>query len=276
MCNTIEAKVAAVSAAVDEALDSIRYPEGFPLSTFKAVETVADACGWEVSPDNDDDGQFKLTFSFTEGDNSFDFKVETLDQLVDAVKDCYDNYDPSYEAYLWLDQWGHGRNGAPDSMRGVLEEAEEVQSGLEDLWIYLTQLQSGSFQLKDAPDGFTKDDLSEIRQIATWIASNVSFNFEWLRNTGSFSFKYKGAIKAELIYPAYKIKSIDDLIKEIENSLEAVRAWLATKADLPIKTSEAVSFVSRHVSDYADDLGRLRDSLAKFAKTSQAVQDSAQ
>ena len=33
--------------------------------------------------------------------------------VVEALKMLYDNFDVDYETYLWLDNDGHGKNGAP-------------------------------------------------------------------------------------------------------------------------------------------------------------------
>ena len=38
-----------------------------------------------------------------------------------------------YETYIWLDQWGHGKNGAPYRMRTVLEDSEAIEKMVEKL-----------------------------------------------------------------------------------------------------------------------------------------------
>ena len=47
---------------------------------------------------------------------------------------CYDNYDCSYEAYLWLDNTGHGTNGAPYDMKDVYEDMEACEKMIFELW----------------------------------------------------------------------------------------------------------------------------------------------
>ena len=37
------------------------------------------------------------------------------------------------ETYLWLDNRGHGKNGAPYRMRDVLEDMEAAEKMVEDL-----------------------------------------------------------------------------------------------------------------------------------------------
>ena len=33
--------------------------------------------------------------------------------LIKSVREYYENYDPDEEAYLWIGDDGHGKNGAP-------------------------------------------------------------------------------------------------------------------------------------------------------------------
>lgn len=53
----------------------------------------------------------------------------------DSLRDLYESYDPDYEAYIWLGDDGHGKNGAPYRMRDVLENMENVRQSIEDLYV---------------------------------------------------------------------------------------------------------------------------------------------
>lgn len=91
---------------------------------------------------------------------SLDYKVEQEDGIVYSLRtfspfgqDCYaeidsendaemfinnlrnyaDNFDVSYEAYLWLDETGHGKNGAPYDMRDVYEDMEWWKNAMTEL-----------------------------------------------------------------------------------------------------------------------------------------------
>lgn len=44
------------------------------------------------------------------------------------------NFDVSYEAYLWLDNTGHGKNGAPYDMRDVYIDMEWCADKMEELY----------------------------------------------------------------------------------------------------------------------------------------------
>lgn len=55
------------------------------------------------------------------------------EELIDKIDDYYESYDVSYEAYLWLDNTGHGINGAPDDMKDVYEDMEVCQNNVKEL-----------------------------------------------------------------------------------------------------------------------------------------------
>lgn len=59
--------------------------------------------------------------------------VKTPKDLVNEIFNFYDAYDPSYEAYLCLDDFGHGVNGAPYEMGDVYKDAIECKSMVFDL-----------------------------------------------------------------------------------------------------------------------------------------------
>lgn len=76
---------------------------------FKITETDLDIEFQKYSPEGQD-------FSFTID------KLGTLEDLADSIYDYYECYDPSEEAYIWLDSSGHGKNGAPYDMKDVYED----------------------------------------------------------------------------------------------------------------------------------------------------------
>ena len=46
------------------------------------------------------------------------------------------DYDVSYETYLWLDNTGHGKNGAPYELEDVLEDIKACEQYIKDTtWI---------------------------------------------------------------------------------------------------------------------------------------------
>lgn len=61
---------------------------------------------------------------------AFEIAVDSnyITNLPEALLAYFDFYDPSYEAYLWLDDTGHGKNGAPWCMGTVYADMVECKN----------------------------------------------------------------------------------------------------------------------------------------------------
>lgn len=55
------------------------------------------------------------------------------DLFIENIRAYVSEYDVSYETYLWLDDEGHGSNGAPYDMKDVYEDMEWWKDSLENL-----------------------------------------------------------------------------------------------------------------------------------------------
>lgn len=55
------------------------------------------------------------------------------DMFINNLRNYADDFDVSYEAYLWLDETGHGKNGAPYDMRDVYEDMEWWRNAMSEL-----------------------------------------------------------------------------------------------------------------------------------------------
>ena len=51
----------------------------------------------------------------------------TLADIAREVQHEYDTFDVSEKTYVWLDNTGHGKNGAPNDMRDVYNDMEEAK-----------------------------------------------------------------------------------------------------------------------------------------------------
>jgi len=88
-----------------------------------------------------------LDWNITVNGNNFEFEkwspagqdfcmsitADSTEDLINKLFEYYDNYDPSEEASLWLDDSGHGKNGAPYSMKDVYEDMEACQEMILEL-----------------------------------------------------------------------------------------------------------------------------------------------
>lgn len=55
------------------------------------------------------------------------------DMFINNLRNYAADFDVSYEAYLWLDETGHGKNGAPYVMRDVYEDMEWWRNAMIEL-----------------------------------------------------------------------------------------------------------------------------------------------
>lgn len=73
------------------------------------------------------DGKTILISAFSPEGQDCNIEIElnegdTLTTLADEVYDRYEAFDVSEETYLWLDNTGHGTNGAPYELEDVLDD----------------------------------------------------------------------------------------------------------------------------------------------------------
>lgn len=61
-------------------------------------------------------------------------------KLLKELKSYIDNFDVSYETYIWLDKFGHGTNGSPYEMEDVLNNTKEELSMYKTLFEDLQNL----------------------------------------------------------------------------------------------------------------------------------------
>lgn len=92
---------------------------------------------FSVSIDEEDEKNKSITFSKeSPAGQDFSFTVslgESLTELEINVHNYYDSYDVSEETYLWLDNTGHGKNGAPYDMEDVLNDMKACEQYILDI-----------------------------------------------------------------------------------------------------------------------------------------------
>jgi hypothetical protein len=73
---------------------------------------------------------------FSPAGQDFNCEVDykTLDKIWNKVFEYYKSYDPSYEASLWLNESGHGKNGAPYEMGDVYNDMCDCKKMVEELY----------------------------------------------------------------------------------------------------------------------------------------------
>lgn len=89
---------------------------------------------WSI--DYEDDGTIYLS-KYSPAGQDFGFyieKVESIEEFADKIYDQYNEYDVSEAAYLWLDESGHGTNGAPYDMKDLYEDMEACEQNILELY----------------------------------------------------------------------------------------------------------------------------------------------
>ena len=122
---------------------------------FEKICRIANSEGWTVDYSYTDEKETDVIFSFEKyspagRDFCFEVSVPNEDDeytlyynVADAIYTYFENFDVSYETYIWLDEEGHGKNEAPYDMSDVYKDTESCEKMIDDLW--------RSFYDKDLP-----------------------------------------------------------------------------------------------------------------------------
>ena len=103
------------------------------MQELEKIIDVAENLGWCVREEEDN----RLNLSqFSSAGQDFNINIESGNDAKTFIQNLIEyaeNFDVSYETYLWLDEWGHGGYGAPYDMKDVYEDMEECLKITEDL-----------------------------------------------------------------------------------------------------------------------------------------------
>ncbi len=105
--------------------------------TISNLLKIAEECGWSYQ---NEDINTILFSQYSPMGQDFNFVIDDIDErgkcadaLVDNLERYIDNFDVSYETYLWLDTSGHGSNGAPYDMKDLYEDMEACRNMMQTL-----------------------------------------------------------------------------------------------------------------------------------------------
>lgn len=99
---------------------------------------IAESDSWTVTEEEYSNGKGLLFSKYSPAGQDFSISTgpfESAEELINIILERYLDYDVDSEAYLWLDNDGHGKNGAPYHMRDVLEDMEACEKMISDLFI---------------------------------------------------------------------------------------------------------------------------------------------
>lgn len=106
------------------------------------VTEIAENLEWNVTINSNNFIFSKL--SSAGRDFNIEIFADNLDDLKIELSDYCDDFDISYETYLWLDDSGHGTNGAPYEMIDVYKDMEECLEMSKELSYKIDQLKDES------------------------------------------------------------------------------------------------------------------------------------
>ena len=109
------------------------------MTATEQITAVAARLGWNVSTDTDKPKVVAFDFQrYTMAGQDFSFSAEMTgndpDSLVDEIKAYYEDFDPDYEASLWIGTDGHGKNGAPYHIKDIVNDMEDAEAAIKTLY----------------------------------------------------------------------------------------------------------------------------------------------
>lgn len=97
----------------------------------KKMIEIAEKLDWSVQID---DNEFTFEkYSPAGQDFNMTITADNLEEAIEKIQERCDNFDCSEETYVWLDNTGHGTNGAPYDMKDLCEDMESCLEMMEEL-----------------------------------------------------------------------------------------------------------------------------------------------
>ena len=96
------------------------------------VERI-ESLGWTV--EREGDNEYRLgKYSPAGQDFSIIAEGDSPEDIIDNIHQAYENFDVSEATYIWLDNTGHGKNGAPYHMKDLLKDMEACEQMILGLY----------------------------------------------------------------------------------------------------------------------------------------------
>lgn len=103
----------------------------------KEITEIAESLNFNITISEDEDVNISFAKTSSYGqDFNFEISVDKDASMIEiwkGLQSYQNNFDVSEEAYLWLDESGHGKNGAPFEMIDVYKDMEECKGFVTEL-----------------------------------------------------------------------------------------------------------------------------------------------
>lgn len=86
------------------------------------------------------------------------FENENEHNFIKALREYWQDYDPDEEACKWIGEDGHGKNGAPYSIRELLDDMEDCKGMLRELYVAFHNKAYPDNKIGEYDKGLTLDD----------------------------------------------------------------------------------------------------------------------
>ena len=115
---------------------------------FEKIYEIAERNGWQADcyyVNNETEVCFSFE-KYSPAGQDFYFEVSVRNEededivynnVAEAIGTYWEGFDVCYETYIWLDETGHGRNGAPRDMKDLYEDMQACADMTHDLWLAL-------------------------------------------------------------------------------------------------------------------------------------------
>lgn len=108
----------------------VEITEAFP---FRQYQQAFDAMGLHLEYEGDGDVRYD-SYSPAGQDFGLSFNVEPdMSNFIDSFSERIEGFDVSEETMLWVDETGHGKNGAPYELEDVLNDMKSCKEKAEDV-----------------------------------------------------------------------------------------------------------------------------------------------
>lgn len=109
------------------------------MTAIEQITAVATNLGWNVEADTRKKKVVEFDFQrYTRMGQDFSFSIEMkgndTESLVSGIEEFYENFDPDYEAYLWIGTDGHGKNCAPYHIKDIVSDMEDAEAMIKTLY----------------------------------------------------------------------------------------------------------------------------------------------
>lgn len=109
------------------------------MTAIEQITTVAANLGWQVETSTCEPNLVEFDFQrYTTMGQDFNFHSEMkgndTDSLLSEIEKYYEDFDPDYEAYLWIGTDGHGKHGAPYHIKDIVTDMEESEAMIKTLY----------------------------------------------------------------------------------------------------------------------------------------------